>query len=188
MSRRLVVGTNILQSASRNADGPPTGVLCRRVLSDILAICHRAVVSPALAAEYRLHASDYGTRWLSAMAGKDKIVRTPARDSGRARRWLRSERLAGPQQQEELRKDMHLVMAALETDRLIVSAERRSRELLARVVQEGDHTPGWRVIDEKTPRWLSDGAPLTADLLVLPSPPPQHRARRKSSMPKPKAR
>jgi hypothetical protein len=154
------VDTNILQGASRTDDGPPAGVRCRAVLSDILQICHRAVISPPLEEEYRRHASDYGDRWWSAMTRKNKVVRTPARETSRARRWLQSEALASNAQREELRKDMHLVMAALETDELIVTSEIRSRDLLRGVVSDDDHTPGWVVLGDDTTAWLADGAPL----------------------------
>jgi hypothetical protein len=135
------------------------------VLSDILEICHRAVISPPLQDEYRLHASAYGVRWLSAMTRKSKVVLTEARETSRARRWLQSKALASAAQRDELRKDMHLLMAALETDELIVSSETRCRDLLRSVVGDDDHAPGWVLLDEGTSAWLANDAPLL----------PQHR-------------
>ena len=110
-SRRLVVDANVLRGASRTDGGPPAGVRCRGVVQAVLRICHRAVLSPAVAGEYDKHASGFAVRWLAAMQRKGKIVDTAAATTGRSRGWLQ-ETSYSPAEREAVEKDLHLVLAA----------------------------------------------------------------------------
>lgn len=159
-SVRLVVDTNVLRGASRTATSAPPGSTLRAVLEGILHICHRAVVSPALEREYRTHASSHGVRWLVAMRRRGKVIETNATLTSRARRWMQSEELRSPQQKAELEKDVHLVLAAIETDGIVVSCETNVRDLLLRVMEPNEIELGWALVSEETTRWLAGGAPL----------------------------
>ncbi|GAB4211206.1 MAG: hypothetical protein OHK0013_32680 [Sandaracinaceae bacterium] len=187
-SRRLVVDANVLRSASNTDEARPPGSDCRAVLEAIYRICHRAVVSPALRAEYERHASKYGVRWLEAMASKGKLEDGEARTTSRARGWMQSAALSSEREREELRKDLHLVLAALETDHVVVSSETKVRGLLERVLGDADPALGWALVGPTTVAWLEAGAPLTAEITVPHVPGPAHQGRRNSSIPKPKAR
>src|ERR1700677_3961021 len=87
-SQLIVVDANVLRGASSIDGGPPSGAECRLALQAILEICHRVVVSPALADEYDRHASNYAQRWRAAMARRGKVLPTPATRTGRARGWM----------------------------------------------------------------------------------------------------
>lgn len=155
-SKRIVVDASILRGAASSDGGPPEGVRCRRALRTILEVCHRAVVSRALQAEYDSHASRFGGRWMAAMTRRGKVALTRAGETGRARGWKQSPALS-PTEREELAKDLHLVMAALETDKLILSADDTARRLFARV--GAPRELGWaRVGDPGVDAWLRDGA------------------------------
>lgn len=156
---RLVIDTNVLRGASSTTDASPPGSLLRAVLDAIFRICHRAVISPELEREYRVHASKFGVRWLSAMRRKGKVVETPAIETSRARRWKQSEHLRSGEQRAELEKDLHLVLAALETDGIVVSGEKRVRALLLKVMEPGEVELGWALVGPETVPWLELGAP-----------------------------
>ena len=159
-SVRLVVDTNILRGASSTIVAEPPGATLRAVLQAILRICHRAVVSPALAREYNKHASDYGTRWLSAMRTKGKVVEAEATPTSRSRRWQANASRKGSRPGEELQKDLHLVLAAMETDQIVVSCETNARDVLLEVMTPDDlPLVSWAVVGPHTENWLERGAP-----------------------------
>jgi hypothetical protein len=159
-SQLIVIDTDVLCGASATDGGPPAGILCRKVLQAIFKICHRAVISPALAAEYDHHASNFAQRWRGAMARKNKIVSTPAQETKRARGWLRS--FTEPER-EVVKKDLHLVLAAWETDAVILSADGRARGLFARLEDLFDL--GWAPMGDDIDSWLNRGAPADATAL-----------------------
>ncbi len=161
-TKRLVVDANVLRGASSTAGGETPGSICRELLNTIYAICHQAVVSTALREEYDRHASRFAVRWLKAMTSKGKVIPVEARETGRARRWAKDAAQIGERAGRELRKDLHLVLAALETDQIVVSAETRSRDLLERVMGRDEPPLGWALVAPDTIDWLRDGAPLEA--------------------------
>lgn len=159
-SQLIVVDANILRGASSSDRGPPPGVDCRRALQAILAICHRAVVSPALAEEYEHHASGFGQRWLTWMARRSKIVQTPAKETGRARGWKQDPSFEA-HERRAVEKDLHLVLAAWEADAVILSGDDAARALFARLTDL--KYLGWaRMTHNDVDGWLDDGAPAHA--------------------------
>ncbi|MBX3270663.1 MAG: hypothetical protein KF729_10395 [Sandaracinaceae bacterium] len=176
-SMRLVIDTNVLRGASRTAGATPPGSTLREVLATVLGICHRAVVSPQLAREYRQPASTYGERWLSAMHRKGKVASVDAKETKRARRWKQSPALVSDAQRAALEKDLHLVLAAMEADGVVVSCETNVRDLLRKVMTEEDVANlGWALVDSKTVAWLTSGA-LRAAVPLDARAPPARRSR-----------
>ena len=165
-SVRLVIDANVLRGASRTAGADPPGSTLRAVLVAVLTICHRAVTSPQLEREYATHASAFGTRWLSAMQRKGKVGGVLAAETKRARRWKQSAALTSPKQKAALEKDLHLVLAAMEADGVVVSCETHVRDLLRRVMTPEDMAHiGWALVDDHTVAWLEGGARRAAVLL-----------------------
>jgi hypothetical protein len=156
VSQLIVVDANVLRGAAAVDGGPPAGAECRRALVAILEICHRAVVSPALTAEYERHASNFGRRWWVAMAKRKKVVATPARETGRARGW-RQDPVFSKSEREAIDKDLHLVLAARETNGVVLSADDAARSLFARLADL--KALGWaRMTADDIDDWLLDGA------------------------------
>lgn len=158
-SRLVVVDANIVRGASSTDGGPPVGSHCRKVLQRILSICHRAVVSPALAREYDDHASNFGQRWRAMMMQRSKIIATPARESGRSRGWMQT---SGYTQRERAaaEKDLHLVLAAWEKQddgAVVLSSDDAARALFVRIADLAGM--GWaRMTDQDIDDWLEQGA------------------------------
>lgn len=156
MSRRIVVDASVAKSAG---DGThPTSRMCRKFLLDMMTICHKIVITREISVEWRNHASVFSVRWLAAMRAKRKVVVvTPG--SG-CTYEIRIQDLSGftPGQVAAMGKDLLLILAALETDSLIASCDRKARGLFARAAaqleeiqniiwvnpdDEADHCGGW---------------------------------------------
>lgn len=151
-----MVDATVIRGASSTDGGPPRGVACRRALQAILDICHRAVVSPALDKEYQDHASNFGLRWRAAMARRNKLIPTPAKETGKARGWMQS-RAFTADERPIAAKDLHLVLAAWEKQAVILSGDDRSRALFARLPDLEKF--GWaRMTSDDVLNWLEGGA------------------------------
>lgn len=128
---RLVIDTSILRSASERPSPDPRGPTCGKLLRDILEICHHAVFTPESSAEWNRHRSRFAMTWRRAMTARKKLhfLDDACRDAD-----LRSacERLfqddGAPDSWEEVEKDLHLAEAALATDKIVLSVERRIHE------------------------------------------------------------
>ena len=107
--------------------------------------------------------ADYATRWRSAMVsiGKVYFSRAVADDQLQAR--IRSS-VKGASEQREMLKDVHLIEAAADTDRRVISCDETARRLYRRVVPRVDDLREVVWVNpaktEETPvPWLERGAP-----------------------------
>ncbi len=160
-SRRLVVDASVAGAAGTTEH--PVSSSSRSFLRELRHICHRVVMTTELRREWNRHASKLAKLWLASMVSKRKVVDVQielgasqletAIDGGE---WSGKERAA-------LRKDAHLVLAALQTDRVVVSNDEEARELF-RSLYECD--PGLERVawvnpsraDENGIGWLRAGA------------------------------
>ena len=132
--RRLVIDTSIFQAASERPAPDPMGKTCGNLLKEILSICHQAVFSLEASDEWKRHRSRFALRWRTAMTARKKLhfLDESCRNDelrGTLEKLWGSERDA-PDRWEEVEKDLHLVEAALATDTIVLSLERRIRECL----------------------------------------------------------
>ncbi len=119
-SSRLVIDASIAR-ASGGADAVhPTAATVRDFLQQVLIICHRAVMTPAIRGEWDRHESSFARKWRRSMVAKRKLIildlpercdlRT-AVDQGSASRNEKSAMI----------KDLLLVEAAIATDERIIA-------------------------------------------------------------------
>lgn len=124
MSRRIVVDASVARAAGETEH--PTSQRCRQFLMDMLAICHKVVMSDEIAVEWKKHASGYSIRWLAAMRSRGKVVKvTPAMSDLFDRVVASAEWSANDMAAME--KDLLLLFAALATDKLVASGDDRVR-------------------------------------------------------------
>ena len=152
-SKRLVIDASVASAAG--ATMHPTSRRCREFLSEVLKISHRAVMTPDLTREWDRHQSLFALRWRAQMRSLGKIVDIAGVESGELRRQVVLT-LA-------VRKDLHLVEAALATDKTVVSLDDRAAVELrveatkdvvwVNAVSEGGHAI----------YWLRDGANPVAE-------------------------
>lgn len=136
----------------------------RAFLDAVITICHRAVVTPSILAEWDRHQSTYFRHWRAAMHKKSKLLAVPADRRPKLRARI-LEANFGTAQRAPAEKDVHLVEAALAADKIVCSLESEAPELFARVAERyepisevawanpGSHADALR-------SWLEEGAPI----------------------------
>ena len=161
-SRRLVIDACVARSAG--VAERPISRSCREFLLAVLDICHRAVFTQELSREWKDHGSPFALRWRSSMIARKKIDWfSPAKHE-----QLRAEievMKVSDALRTEIRKDVHLVEAALEADQIIVSYDERTARLpfceIAVQVRSIRHLVWVNPTrdEENAIEWLRDGAP-----------------------------
>jgi hypothetical protein len=159
--KRLIVDSNILQSSG---SGGLQAKTCRDFLSIFLMETeHCAVVTPEIWAEWRRHWSRMARSWVASMEARKRIVRVRTADDGTREALERAARSEG--ERVAILKDVHLVEAAIATDRRIASMDEVMRGLLkvfaASIPQISQVM--WvnpNILDEDCTEWLRSGAPL----------------------------
>lgn len=133
----------------------PSSFRSREFLSEVLKISHRIVMTADLAKEWDEHQSLYAARWRAEMRSRDKIIDITVVKNDQVRRQL--------VMTTAVQKDLHLIEAALETDKIVVSLDDRAQAQLrveatkdvmwVNAVLEGGHAV----------YWLRNGAPVVEE-------------------------
>jgi len=161
-TKRLVIDSDVARSAGTKED--PISQSCREVLQAVLDICHKVVLTEDIFAEWKRHRSNFTFIWLRSMVARKKqiILKEVTNDDLRARIDALS---LDEQTLDIIKKDLHLVEAALETDHIIISRDETARALF----QEASEEIGGlkRIVwinptheEEHVKDWLSKGAKL----------------------------
>ncbi len=161
-TKRLVIDSDVARSAGTKED--PISKSCREVLQAVLDICHKVVLTEDIFAEWKRHRSNFTLIWLrSMMARKKQII---LKEVTNADLRARIDALSLDEQTLDIiKKDLHLVEAALETDHIIISRDETARALF----QEASEEIGGlkRIVwinptheEEHVKDWLSKGAKL----------------------------
>lgn len=157
--RRLVVDADVAQSAGESS--AERSRLCRELLSAIGSSLHRVVLSEKGDEEWRVHQSTYSRIWLRAMEVSGQVVRVkahlPPEIEAAVLELFESARRTG------VAKDLHLIAAALETDRIVLSNEVRARRAMGEAARA---VPDFATIHWANPTdpadsaiaWVADGA------------------------------
>jgi len=164
-SKLLVVDTDVVLHGSAEGEPRPSpSKECRHVLQEILDVCHRAIITPAIQEEYDRRRSRFLRRWRRWMHGPKKLVtRNVLADAHLRRRVLRS--ISPGRDAAEVLKDMRLVEAALAADRTIVSCDRPARAAFAEAAEQVQELQ--RIVwvnptdmtEVELTAWLEEGAP-----------------------------
>jgi hypothetical protein len=143
ISRRLVIDASVASAAGLAMN--PASRRCREFLQAVLRISHRATMTPLLRGEWKRHQSLFARAWLAEMTSKAKVEDMEDIQNGE----LRAEAPSTVSAQ----KDLHLVEAALATDKIVISLDDRARSELAlpaaaqvmwvNPVDEGGHVIYW---------------------------------------------
>ena len=130
ISKRLVIDASVASAAGGNGSVQKTGKKCRDLLQATYRACHRLVMTSEIEKEWKAEASHYSTKWWRWMKNHTKEL------------WLTSEQLAevavdlgrvpaAPAEAVAMTQDIHLVKAAIRTDRILVSLDDEARRLFA---------------------------------------------------------
>lgn len=124
-SKLLVVDASVMAAAGGEAATDPTPAHARDALKAILTICHKVCLSPELSEEWKRHQSRFARRWLTQMYAARKVV---ARQPPACHEILADIRAFHAITQPEfaaVEKDIHLIAAALVSDRAVLSWDHR---------------------------------------------------------------
>jgi len=116
-SRRLVIDASVASAAGQTM--APASRRCREFLQAVLRISHRAAMTPLLREEWKRHQSLFARAWLAEMTSKGKVEATPDVQNDQLRTEAPGTRSA--------QKDLHLIEAALATDKIVVSLDDTAR-------------------------------------------------------------
>ena len=130
--RRLVIDANVARSAG-NRHPPPrsatsaqaVSVACHQFLNTVRDVGYHVVMTTAIRQEWLRHRSNFSATWLIQMYGRRQVHRHDAEHDEDLRRRIAASVSDNCQQAAE--KDVHLIEAALGTDRLVASQDEKAR-------------------------------------------------------------
>jgi len=161
-SKRLVIDTSIARSSGGKDAVHPTSKHCRDFLQAVLKICHQVVMSEDIEHEWDNHQSNFARMWRTAMVSKRKVCAVSIQQSARMRSSIQniahSEKAA-----QAMIKDVHLIEAAIATDKIVFSLDEEVRTLFrmaaASIVPlRKVHWANPDNIQEGIIEWLENGA------------------------------
>jgi hypothetical protein len=133
-SKRLVIDACVAQAAGPQHSMHPRGKSCRDFLLAVLKVCHRADFSAALKTEWKQHHSKFALEWQTSMFARKKIEHLDMEEDPQLRERI-CNAAENDGQEAALIKDCHLIEAALETDKIIVSLDETAREAFRKASQ-----------------------------------------------------
>ncbi len=176
--RVMVVDANVAMAAG-TGHRPPAPE-CLRTLTTILSVCHRVAFTPQLWDEWKRRASRQAKGWQRQMVGRKKVVAASSPTEAPA---MRSDgELAGlekaidrrfpcEKERAEVRKDLHLVCAAVECCAPVISNDDTARRRFHRLAQDCRRLGSVEWTNPSCPAenvdaWLDEGAPVEPGRLL----------------------
>lgn len=161
-SRRLVIDASVARSAGGVPATDPRSKACREFLLTVLAVCHQVVMTPAIAEEWRSNRSSFARKWRVQMDARKKVFRAPDHENEALLRQCEAAFPAGASLAAAL-KDLHLIGAALATDRAVVSLDETARRLFSILARSGPCISAVTWLNPEKPEdevlsWLEEGA------------------------------
>jgi hypothetical protein len=129
-SRRLVIDASVARSSGDENATYPTSKRCRDFLLATRETGHQAVMTPGIRDEWNKHQSGFARRWRVSMLARKKLCIANVARNDELREKI--ERTAAKEKHRKaMLKDMHLIEAAMATDRVIISLDETVRALFS---------------------------------------------------------
>ena len=163
--KRLVVNASVARAAGGKGATASVSINCTEFLETFRDECpHHIVMTSELSEEWNAHQSNFAARWLKSMIARKRFdYITPPQDT------VLSDKINTTTTREKdieaLRKDFHLLQAALATDQTVISLDETIRGLFKRASQQVGEIRNiiWvnpdRVVEEQPITWLQNDAP-----------------------------
>ena len=163
--KRLVVNASVALAAGGKGAIASVSIKCTEFLETFRDECpHHIVMTPELSEEWDAHQSNFAARWLKSMIARKRFdYITPPQDTAL------SDKIDATTTRERdiaaLRKDFHLLQAALATDQTIISLDETIRQLFKQASQQVSEIRNiiWvnpdKSTEEQSITWLQNGAP-----------------------------
>ena len=163
-SKRLVIDTDVAQASGDEDATDPRAINCRDFLKEVRSQDHWVVMTREISDEWKRHQSRFALEWRVSMDARRKIDRiNPPEDEELQDKITNT--ASDKDEIEALRKDFHLLHAALTTDQTIISLDETIRRLFKQASQQVGEIRNiiWvnpeRTAEEQPIVWLQNGAP-----------------------------
>lgn len=169
-SKCFVIDTDIASAASDRVTEDPRPEDCRVLLETVRDTKHRVVRTEAIREEWNKHQSLFTRKWLASMFARKQVCKidAPANDQLRSNveRYALSEN-----KRNAMLKDTHLIEAALQADRIVLSMDEKVRQAFGEVTYKIRPLAliAWVnpcISEEMVIDWLQCGAPLEKERLL----------------------
>jgi hypothetical protein len=163
LGKRIVVDASVAQSAGWETSTQGPSIRCRQSLEAILTFDHEVVFSQECLDEWKRHRSNYSKKWLYSMFSRKKVMPPEDLTHNEKLRASLSQAAISDSSRAAIEKDAHLLEAALQADRIVISRDETVRALFRQccpAVAE-IRTVLWanpEVEAEKVIPWLEGGA------------------------------
>lgn len=159
--KKLVIDASIANSAGKTEH--PISKSCRNTLDCVLQCGYLIVMTPDIFTEWKNNTSKFSIVWLSSMVARKKVFRIKIEQNSLLRERLEDMDFSEKNKNAVI-KDVHLVEAALETDKIVISGDDMARNLFrsaSRSIGEIKQIIWVNPIhdDEKVVVWLESGTP-----------------------------
>ncbi|HEY9419998.1 MAG TPA: hypothetical protein VIW92_01160 [Thermoanaerobaculia bacterium] len=159
--KRVVVDASVARSAGSGEKANEFSLPSRAVL-DAVADHHWIAFSQEGLDEWRRHRRQFSGRWLQLMIGKKRVLFLGDTKNDHLRSRLGAA-CALVSEKRAILKDAHLVEAACQTDRIVISRDETVRDLFRRACHQVQeiHDVCWanpEIEDERVADWLISGA------------------------------
>lgn len=128
---RVVIDASIARSAGESSH--PTSSNCRAFLETVMQEKYMLVMTREIKQEWDKHQSIFARIWLRSMIAKKQFI-SLSNPGDYANLWSTLDEFYQDKQRREVIKDIHLLEAALESDRCIFSLDDKMRSLLKQAV------------------------------------------------------
>lgn len=162
VSRCLVIDASVARSAGGEGATFPKSKHCRDFLKAVLTICHRVVMTPEIAEEWKKHRSNFARTWRVSMVARKKEIQLNSPQDEALRKKIENA-ATSEKNCAAMLKDIHLLEAALATDSTVISLDDIVKNLFSASCQSVGEIRSiiWVNPDEdegKTQTWLEKGA------------------------------
>ncbi len=168
--KSFVIDTNIARSAGAENAIAPTSLHCRNVLRMMTQKRFYVVMSTELRREWKDHASKRSKKWLGQMTKRDRVldIRNARNEEFREKMRNTAEdvtpKAAKAKHMRDMKKDYHLLEAALVSDMAVLSCEKVCRELYQQAAKTVAEIQPILWVNPDLPgddavAWLQRGAP-----------------------------
>jgi hypothetical protein len=129
----------VIDASVGRAAGPPhtvhpTARNCRQLLLDVRSYDHAFVASPEILREWDKHQSRFGREWRTSMIARRRICKVEAEEDPHLRLRVQQTRQIA-WEVTAMDKDLHLIEAALDADRIVISLDETVRALFDHAAQ-----------------------------------------------------
>ena len=134
-SKQFVIDTDVAQASGDENATDPRAINCRDFLKEVRSQNHKVVMTRKISDEWKRNQSRFARRWRLSMDARKKVVRINPSEDEQFRDKITTT-ADNENKIKVMQKDLHLLQAAIETDKTIISLDETVRELFARATQQ----------------------------------------------------